>query len=551
MSKGDSIMGKKLKVLLLNPFSDNVIDANSIEEKVKKNKHLYAEPPLGLLYIYTYAKDRVETAEFEIIDGQALLIEHYLQGMDYCWELLRKKVVEFNPDIIGVGAYFIKSAHLFHSTCDLIKKSLPDVCLVAGGNYATIAPKTAMADKNIDYIIQSEGEFAFVDFVNRFNDGGNVQDIDGIVYRDQNQVVIVNEKKSFIQDLSKIPIPDRSVLPMDLYGNGRNVLDRLYEHGSYKIGQMTISRGCPYNCTFCTSTVFWNRRIRYRDTESVLEEMRILNEDYGVDIISINDDNFLVNKKKAMEVMQGIIDRNLNIKWIAGGGSGVRAFLDDEFLDLAVRSGYCLFNLAFESGSDETLNRIKKPVTVNESIELVAKIRKKYPEIWINGFFIVGFPFETKKDVINTLEFSKKLDLDWCSHYIYQAIPGSELYEECVEKGIIEDVFMQYEENYKEGRIQGIDWNTTWLFEQNYKYNLMVNFVGNRNLRIGNFEQALRDFEYVIGLAPSHALAYRQAALAAEEIDPKLSMDYKLKEIKILEADKVFRRYYEELGIDD
>lgn len=539
--------GKKAKVLLLNPFSDNCFKTESEQENQQLNGHIQCDTPLGLIYVYTYAKKELQDVDFFLFDAQAMLFENASLGMDENWKRLISKITDINPDIIGIGAYFYRASGLFHETCKKIKTILSDTTIVAGGNYPTDAPEVVLRDINIDYIIVSEGEVPFTAFVKSFFTGKSIHSVGGLCYKNNEGKLVIN-KNNFISDLSKIPIPDRTQLPMHLYGTGRNALDRIYSN--YRALSMTISRGCAYECTFCTAKNFWGRRIRYRDTSSVLDEMQLLKEKYGASIILINDDNFLLNKAKASDVMEGMINRKLGLKWICGGGANVRALNDNDFLDLSIRSGLCFLNLAIESSSDKTLQRIKKPLKVEESVSLISKVRKKYPNMYINGFFVVGFPFETKQEIIDTLEFSNKLQLDWCSHYIFKPFPSTELYEYCIDNNLIDEFNYNYGENFKESNINGTDWTSRWLFEKNYEYNLKVNFLNNRNLKLGNYPQALRDFEYIINITPNHALAYRQASLAANGVgESSKSYRYLQKEKEIMQKENEFTTWYETLSL--
>jgi radical SAM superfamily enzyme YgiQ (UPF0313 family) len=219
-------------------------------------------------------------------------------------------------------------------------------------------------------------------------------------------------------------------------------------------------------------------------------------------------------------------------------------------LDLAVESGYCLFNLAIESGSDKTLERIKKPIRVAESIELVNLIRKKYPKIWMNGFFIVGFPFETKAEILHTLKFSTELNLDWACHYIFKPFPGTELYDECLSEGVIDGFNWNYGDNFRPSELDGTDWDRHWLYDTNYEYNLRCNFVENKNLLGGRESQALRDFEYVISITSGHALAYRQAALASRRLGlHDKAKHYEEEAVRLSQPGTEFHHWYDRLGL--
>jgi len=554
----------KKRVLLLNAYSDEYSDIKKQDGSSIDEGRLFVETPLGIVYVYSYAKENLPDVRFFVIDAQAILIENIEKGLEYNWQLLMNKIKEIDPDVIGIGAYYFQSARLFHQTCQRIRAILPDVLIVAGGNYPTDAQEKVLEDGNIDYIIISEGEQSFVDLLKRYYTGVEVSTVHGVGFRAEDGSIHVNPQ-SYIPDLSTIPIPDRSGLPMHVYGRGRNMLDRIFGPKNYRALSMTISRGCPFACKFCSAKNFWGRKIRYRDAKSVLDEMQILKEQYGATVVVINDDNFLLHKAKASAVMEGMIERKLNLRWYAGGGTAVRAFLDEEFLDLAVRSGYCCFNLAIESSSDETLKRVTKPVRVGEVRTLVHRIRTRYPQLWIGGYFIIGFPFEMKQDIINTFEFSRELELDWCSYSVFKLLPNTELYDEYIDQIHAAQEHMDresldgqkdflYEKHYEYSsdiiNVDGKDWDRPWLFKIQYEYNLRVNFLESRNIKYGNYEQALKDFEYVINIAPKHAIAYKHASLAAAKLgNASLARQYAAKECEIMAIDNEFTAWYEDLSL--
>jgi len=538
-------------VLLLNPFSDVCYEVKTEEEARTLNEHLFVETPLGIAYVYTYARNNLPDINFTVIDAQAMLMEHASKGMDYNWQLLTEAISDIQPAIVGIGAYYFKQARLFHETCQRIREHLPNTMIVAGGNYPTDAPEIVLGDRNVDYIVVSEGELAFTNLLRAYFSGEDITLLPNIGWRDSQGNSHVN-KVSLITDIISIPIPDRSPLPMNMYGRGRNVLNRIYGPNNYRALTMTIARGCTFACTFCTAKQFWGRVIRYRDTDSVLDEMQLLKERYGADVVVLNDDNFFLNKRRAAEVLEGMIKKKIDLKWSSGGGAAVRALNEDRFLDLVIESGYSYFNLAIESGSDETLRRIKKPVRVNKTVSLVEKIRTRYPHMWVCGYFMVGFPFETKQDVLNTLKFSQNLELDWCTYSIVKLYPNTELYQDCVEKGLLAGVDLLKPETFLGSTIDGIDWNIKWLSEIQYEYNLRVNFLDNRNIKNENYQQALRDFEYVISIAPDHALAYRQAALAASKLGASEKANrYSIREREIMRKETEFTMWYQKLGITD
>jgi anaerobic magnesium-protoporphyrin IX monomethyl ester cyclase len=542
-------------VLLINPFADRCTEAATPEESRRLNGHLYSETPLGLAYIYTYAKCALPQLELHILDAHAQLVEEAHRGMDANWNLLLTKIEAIRPAFVGVGGYFLRSAELFHETCQRVRALLPKAMIVVGGNYATIVPEVVMDDESIDVIVLSEGEATFTELLRRWHEGERLEGLDGVVLRGDDGYLQITPKTSYIEDLSEIPIPDRSVLPMDVYakGLGRNYLDRIFGPGRYRPLSMTLSRGCPNSCGFCTNTIFWAQKIRYRDVDSIIEEIRQLRDVYGADVITFNDDNLFVSTKKITAILEAIVREKLNIRW-ACGGTSIRALnKSDALLELAVESGIAQFTLPVESASKATLRRVRKPLRLAETFELVDKIRDRYPGKWINGFFVIGFHFETKEDILETLELAKKLQLDWSSLYIYQPIPGTALYQECVDKGLFKPLaFNRFRDLFDESIVSGVDWDSTWLYKVNYRYNLDINFINNWNLKMGNFAQALLDFEYIISIAPNHALAYRQAAVASAGLgDKERAERYRTREAEIMDRENEFTEWYRLIGVPD
>ena len=541
------------KVLLLNSFVNECYSCKK-EDNYQINGHLYCDTPIGILSIFTHVKKSLPDLKIHIIDAESLMYKHAWKGTDYCWDLLIKKIKKINPKIIGISQPYYHGSRKFHATLKKIKDCLPESIIIGGGNYPTDATDVALEDPNLDYIIKSEGEATFAEFLQKYYASEDVKKIDGICYKEHQQKTVVNPKINFMKDISILPIPDRSVLDMHSYGWGRHVTDRILP-GAHFLTMIT-SRGCPFKCTFCSNKNFWGQRIKYRSVEQVVDEMEILKFKYGADIIGFNDDNFFVHKKRAVKIFDEINRRKFKVKWYAQGGTLVRSLADDEFLSKGLESGLCFLNLAIESGSQKTLELIKKPLNLSEANILVNNVKKKYPELYMNSGFMIGFPFETKADIINTFEYSKKLELDWAVYNNFRPFPGTELYDTCVEQGIIKKFkFENFDETSQsygsdESHFDGEDWTKKWLMSTMYKYNLDVNFLNSYNLRDGNYQQALNDFEYIVRSFKGHAIGHRQASLAATKLGLSDKAKYHaLEEKKIMSNGSKFHEYYKEFSI--
>ena len=343
-------------------------------------------------------------------------------------------------------------------------------------------------------------------FVNAIENGGALDEIDGIAYRNEDDEIVVNSKKMFIEDIDSIPFPNRTAVTFEKYlSGGRRALYRYYKPEELRIASITSTRGCPCKCAFCGSKAFWGQCIRYRTPEKVIEEMVEMRDVHGVNTFVFNDDNQCINTKHFAKMLDLIIKHLPGIKWLSGGGLNVRAINNLELIEKMYQSGICIFNLAIESGKNETLQKIHKPVTVEES-ENVVKLIREYGDLPICGFFIIGFPFEAIEDMQMTIDFAKKLKIDWCSFYNFQPMPGSELYQYCLNEGLIDCFDINYGENYQPSNIRYDGFTSTDVSRMNYDANVEVNFINNCNLQ-ANQQRAIGDFNYVLSLVPDHHIA--------------------------------------------
>lgn len=523
------------RILLVYPFA--VAEQYHLDTVLKGGS--FVEAPLGLGYIASYVNETLKDVEVEVFDANALAIKHIIANrranMDELWPLLREKIAAFKPDIVGVSCLFHNIAVTAHRTCGIAKELDPSIIVVMGGNYPAGSPEIALTDGNVDFLIFSEGEKSFAALVEALRHGVDpLKVVDGIGCRPgalgqlqaahekvaispANQNIRTVPKGLFAKTLDDYPWPDRSAFDMDFYATyTRHFAFRTLDRSEVRLATLTASRGCPFKCTFCSSKDFWGKQIRYREPKVVVDEMQWLKETYDINTFVFNDDNIMFNRRNVLALCNEIKQRNLKISWLSGGGIQVSSMKPD-VVQALVETGLKQFNLAIETGNPETLRRISKPLTRGVAEEVIAEIRK-YDGVWIGSNFITGFYFETLDDIAETLSYAGSLDLDWRSIYSFQPLPGTEDFRSCVARGYISDWQI-----WNEGRTgELVELNTenfTALEVRNLNYlaNLRHNFLENRNLSI-NPAQAIRDFNYVIEMAPDHAMGYYARALAEHSL---------------------------------
>lgn len=530
------------KVLLINPPSANMLlDSGSLG-------YSYFEPPLGVMYVYSFLKKRGDL-DVTLVD---LNVEYSrVAGRQSLDSLVEYYCKIYEPDLVGIAALYYSDIKVFHKVAKLFKKYRSESIIIMGGHYPSLLTECCLEDETIDYAVLSEGETGLSDLINALNHGTPLEEVEGLGYR-EGAGIRINPRIHFWKEFKNTPALDFSAIPFEKYfKEGRMILDRIYAPEDIRPATLTASRGCPNKCRFCSSPTFWRRRWRARDVESVVNEMQGLIDKYGVNTFLFNDENICANTTWFRELLDKIAP--LKINWMSYGGLQVSPLADQDLVARMYDSGICLFNLAIESGVDQTLERIHKPLTVDKVYRAVENINIQ-GEKYSTGFFITGFPFETREEVIQTLDFAMGLQIDWKCFYCFQPFPGTELYKECLDQGLIESFNPDYKESFYPPKMKHVDYTVEELGYINYMANLRCNFLDNINLNKGTtqgLEQARRDFAYVDSIAGGHVLALHGLA-RVEQLNGNTeeAQEYLAKAMTALQnAPEQWELYLKELGL--
>jgi radical SAM superfamily enzyme YgiQ (UPF0313 family) len=277
---------------------------------------------------------------------------------------------------------------------------------------------------------------------------------------------------------------------------------------------IVTSRGCPFKCVFCAEPTLHGGSMRYASLEVIEEHVKYLVDSYGMNVLTIYDDQLLLNHKRAKEFFRILAKYNLRVETPNGLTA---AYIDDEMAALMKAAGMDTVQLAIESGTEHMLrNVIKKPLRLSKVAPVIESLHKN--GLFVQGFFVMGIPGEREQDRIETAQFIKDVGLDWGSFSLASPIRGSELYDICVKNKYIPDHMKigEYEIGTYIIRAPGLDPES--LPQISYRMNLDVNFVNNRRMRIGDYQVAARCFEDVIERYREHAFAHYYLAKAYEKI---------------------------------
>lgn len=354
---------------------------------------------IGLRCIASVLKEEGHSVEF--IDSLMLgfnNIKKYANGI--LAGLNIEEIVDLIPsdtDLIGVSAPFSLLAPVVHSIIDEIKNKYPAIPVLMGGIYPSTQPKLALSSK-ADYILMGEGELAFKEFVN----SQMKSSIKGIYTSDYKGDVFVNADQ--IQNLDTMPLPDYSIPHMDEYFNISPRMTR------GRTASIVTSRGCPFDCEFCSVHPVYGRKWRPKSAEKVLSEIDYLVKNHSIELLEIEDDNFTLKKDRTIEILQGIIKINqegANLSWRTPNGVRIDT-LDEEMIRIIKKSNCKNITIALEHGDQEMLTYMNKGLDLNKAYEVIQLLIKyEIPEIVV--FIIVGYPGETEARFLNAMKYFQKI----------------------------------------------------------------------------------------------------------------------------------------------
>ncbi|MFC2124057.1 B12-binding domain-containing radical SAM protein [Bacteroidota bacterium] len=336
---------------------------------------------------------------------------------------------EQNPDVIGISFLSTTSYLRMKNVVRYLKSENPDIPVIIGGPFATINSVNILEDcPYVDFVGRGEAEELFPEFLDNRN---NPEAVNGLTWR-SNGKVIKNPDRPLLLDLDRFPYPDRSSLPIDYIES--IPLDMPAVLSLDKFCTVQTSRGCPYHCIYCDIPSLGGGKWRTRSPEYVLGEMQELH-DQGYRSIYLTDDHFLQKRKRIQAICEGIIYRGFAFQW--GCEGRVDSVAIEEF-PLLKKANCKLLAFGVEAGTEKILKRLKKHQTL-EQVENAIGEAKKCGIKTIHGFFLVGNPDETVDDILESFRFAARLKIDTYGFNRLCVYRGTPLWQEYIERGIIED----------------------------------------------------------------------------------------------------------------
>lgn len=356
-----------------------------------------------------------------------------------------KRIEDFNPDLVGVSCMSLEYAESAHKMIEIVKKADPAIFTVLGGVYGTVAPEIALRDSNIDFLILGEGERRLPKLLSMLSQGNNdFREFDGIAYRQQEEIII-NPIKSFIKDLDSLPFPTYDKVNFPAYSGRSDKFSNVLLPRYFPYAVTSTSRGCPFNCIYCSTRSIDGEKIRYKSPERVLEEIDWLVNDYGIKEIIFLDDNLILDRKRFVTISKGLIEKDYDLHWKS---VNLATFLlDEELLELMKESKSYQIIIPIESGNQDVLDNIlKKPLDLKKVWPLLKKAKSLGFEIAAD--FIIGIPGETWDQIRETMLFAEQIDIDMVSFHIATPLPKTELFNLAKRQGYLEKDFSFTKQKY-------------------------------------------------------------------------------------------------------
>jgi len=384
---------------------------------IAANNRAQGEPSLGIGYLAGYLKKYLPEMDLDI------------KLMNYMPKSL-SKVITYSPDIIGLSVL----THQYNSAVKFAKKvkKMLKVLIIIGGHHISLAPWSF--NPVFDLAVLGEGEQTLLEFVEYFSKNGvkkeGLRNIKGLMYL-ENAKRVTTKKRELIANPDEIPYPARDLFNMEFILNEKkNVFGQSFGRGTHLI----TSRGCPFKCFFCSASKFWER-IRYHSPEYVIKEINELIDTYDVKLIHIFDDLFIADKKRLRSIVEMIEREKINKK-VNFGMFGRSNIFDEETCALLKSMNTVFIEFGMESGNPRVLKFLKKGTLTIKQIEDSVSLCKKYG-IKTSGSFIIGTPGETEEEMLQTLNFIKRLDLDKFAFFTLNPYPGTPLWDYAVTEGVL------------------------------------------------------------------------------------------------------------------
>lgn len=384
--------------------------SKNVNSNISK-KMIFIEPKAPNLHIFSV---------FVIPRLGTLILGTIMKKMGWQVEVIieENKEIDFekiaSADVVGISTITSTAPRAYTIAGQVREMGIP---VIMGGPHVTFMPDEAL--EHADYVIRSEGEKALPKFIQAWSTNKDFASVPNLSYRDDGEN-IHNPIEKLNRDLDSIPYPDISLIH-----------DGIRKTFGYQIVPVQTSRGCPFDCEFCSVTGMFGKKVRYRSTENIIEELRQYN--HKKNVIFFYDDNFTANRKRTKELLNAMIAENFEFGW----STQVRADVakDPELIKLMRKAGCTTVFIGFESVDPESLKEMKKEQSVQEIRSAIKTFYKN--RIHVHGMFVFGFENDRPSMMKETIRFVNKSHIGTVQFLILTPFPGTVTFKKLQDQGRI------------------------------------------------------------------------------------------------------------------
>lgn len=403
-----------MKVLFLEPPKDSWFVMGE-----------YIPPPFGILALASYLEAHSKNVDIDVIDCQAEKLD---------WKSLEKRIESLGPDVVAPSGLATCNAYTVLRTVELAKKVDPSVMTIVGGqHFTTLANESLEAYREIDVVVRGEGEKSLAELIKTLEEKKPLSQVKGISFR-RREKIIHNPDRPMISDLDSLPFPGYHFVKEHM----KTYYFTLMTGKNTPFAIVEGSRGCHYNCTYCSQWHFWGRTHRSKSPKRIASEFEYLNKEYGSKFIWFTDDNFGL-RARISDLCDELLGRGIgdDLTWF------IQARCDDiiqnkDILPKMRKAGNVWMLVGFDSPDPETLKKFRRgelsKAKAKEAVDLLKK-----NGILCQGTFIIGEREDSHESIETLRDYADWLDPDLATFMTLTPFPGTEIYDTAKHNGWIED----------------------------------------------------------------------------------------------------------------
>ncbi|MGR3179333.1 MAG: B12-binding domain-containing radical SAM protein, partial [Candidatus Anammoxibacter sp.] len=395
------------KILLITPPTGLWVREDRCQSPIEKTMFAVIRPPLRL---------GLATAILEEASCKCVIADYPAE--DKGWESFKKDLKQFEPDILFVSTVF-KTRNDDFQACRIAKDHNKNILTIMKGS--PLGDDTGALEKcaELDIFLTKEIDRSLISIIS----GENLHQTTGITFR-ENGRIIKTSPAPFIKNLDSLPFIARHLLKNDLYCRPDTMKP---------LTVIQASRGCPFKCIFCSAIIGSGKILRKRSPQNIVDEIEECINKYEITNFLMGAETFTCDKKWVIDICDEILKRGLKVNWYCNSRVDT---IDRELAGKMKKSGCYAVSLGVESGNQETLDKMKKGTTLAQAVEAIRVLKETKIKTYL--YYIIGFPWETREMIVDTINFALKLDGDISDFYLAHPLHGTELHEMAKESGILE-----------------------------------------------------------------------------------------------------------------